>query len=129
MKDGDTPYILGLIIAAALFLILRRNNESQSINDLQQSGIGINNWKSLNYVQDFDEFNSRLTQSIKPVAVSQSVEQNVEQDLQIVEQKVDHIEQIDDNSTQYKNKEVWKIARNQDGDIEEISVSRDARVT
>ena len=117
MENSKTPYIIGLIIGvAALFLIFRRNNDMQM--QMQQSQIGVQNWKSLD-IPNFDDVYSKM---IQPVAVSQSVEQNVEN----TEQKV---EQIDNNSTQYKNKEVWKIARNQDGDIETIEVERNAKVS
>jgi hypothetical protein len=127
MRELTTSEIIGgLFIGAVLFLILRRNNDTQT--QIQQSGIGINNWKSLNYVPTFEDVYSKM---IQPVAVSQPVEQNVEQGSQIAEQKVEQkvVDQIDDNSTQYKNKEVWKIMRDDNGDIAEISVSRDARVT
>ena len=120
MRELTTSEIIGgLFIGAVLLLILTKKNERQQISDLRQSNVGINNWKSLDYVQDFDDVYSKM---IQPVAIDQLVEQNVEN----TEQKV---EQIDNNSTQYKNKEVWKIARNQDGDIETIEVERNARVT
>ena len=118
MKDDKTPYIIaGLIIgAAALFLIFRRNNDMQT--QMKQSQIGVQNWKSLDNVPNFDDVYSKMIQP-----VSQVVEQN------IVERVPKEVEQIDSNSTQYKNKEVWKIERDNNGDIAEISVSRDARVT
>jgi hypothetical protein len=118
MEEIKTSDIIkGLIIGGILLWIFTRKNDMSMQNmqqNSQQTQIGINNWKSLDYVQDFDEFNSRLTQ---PATVH-----NVEN----IEQKV---EQIDDNSTQYKNKEVWKIGRNTDGDIETIEVERNAKVT
>lgn len=126
MRELTTSEIIGgLFIGAVLLFILTKKNESQQISDLRQSNVGINNWKSLDYVQDFDEFNSRLTQSVKPAIQSET--QNVDKISQNVEQKV--VEQIPDNSTAYKNEEKWKIMRDDNGDISEISVSRDARVS
>ena len=121
MRELTTTEIIGgLFIGAILLFILTKKDESQQISDLRQNNVGINNWKSLDYVQDFDEFNSRLTQSVKPVI--QSEMQNVEQVPQKVEQKVSS------TATEYKNEEKWKIMRDTNGDISEISVSRDAKV-
>jgi hypothetical protein len=129
MRNLTTSEIIGgLFIGAVLFLIFTKKNEEQ-LNDLQQNRIthiGVNNWKSLDYVQDFDEFNSRLTQSVKPIIQSST---------QIVEQVPKEVEQIsgnennENNGTEYKNNETWKIMRDDNGDIAEISVSRDARVS
>ena len=121
MRELTTSEIIGgLFIGAVLLFILTKKDESRQLNDLRQSNVGINNWKSLDYVQDFDEFNSRLTQSVKPVIQSET--QNVEQIPQKVEQKVSS------TATEYKNEEKWKIMRDTNGDISEISVSRDAKV-
>ena len=121
MRELTTTEIIGgLFIGAILLFILTKKDESQQISDLRQNNVGINNWKSLDYVQDFDEFNSRLTQSVKPVIQSET--QNVEQIPQKVEQKVSS------TATEYKNEEKWKIMRDTNGDISEISVSRDAKV-
>jgi hypothetical protein len=128
MRNLTTSEIIGgLFIGAVLFLILTRKSESQQFNDLRQSNVGINNWKSLDYVEDFDEFNSRLIQSLKPVIKSET--QNVEQVSKEVEQTSKEVEQTSNNETEYKNKEVWKIGRNQDGDIETIEVERNAKVS
>jgi hypothetical protein len=126
MRELTTSEIIGgLFIGGVLLWLFTRKSEDRQLNDLRQSNVGINSWKSLNYVQDFDEFNSKLTQSVKPII--QSEMQKVEQIPKEVEQKI--IEQIPDNSTAYKNEEKWKIMRDANGDIAEISVSRDARVT
>ena len=118
MRDLTTSEIIGglFIGGILLWIFTRRNNDMQT--QMQQSQIGVQNWKSLD-IPDFDDVYSKMTQ---PVTASQPVKQNVEN----TEQKV---EQTDNNSTQYKNKEVWKIARNQDGDIETIEVERNAKVT
>lgn len=123
MKDADI--IKGLIIGGILLWIITRRNDMSMQNmqqNLQQSHIGIYGWKPLNNIQDFDEFNSRLTQS-----VVQPIVQNAE--YADVEQKVANVEQTDISSTAYKNEEKWKFMRDDNGDISEISVSRDAKVT
>ena len=126
MRNLTTSEIIGgLFIGAVLLLILTRKDESQQISDLRQSQVGIYGWKPLDSIQNFDDFNLKMTQSSQPVIQSET--QNADQISQSVEQKV--VEQIPDNSTAYKNEEKWKIIRDDNGDIAEISVSRDAKVT
>jgi nitrogen regulatory protein PII-like uncharacterized protein len=126
MRNLTTSEIIGgLFIGAVLLLILTRKDESQQISDLRQSQVGIYGWKPLDSIQNFDDFNLKMTQSSQPVIQSET--QNADQISQSVEQKA--VEQIPDNSTAYKNEEKWKIIRDDNGDIAEISVSRDAKVT
>jgi hypothetical protein len=122
--------IKGLAIGGILLLLVTRKSDIQPNNGLQQSGqieqreqiqIGIYGWKPLDHIQNFDDFNLKITQTtVQPVA--ESIEQSVEQqDSQISEQ-------TSNVATEYGNKETWKILRNVDGDIETIEVERSARV-
>lgn len=117
----SSDLIKGLIIGGILLWIFTRKNESQPINELQQAQIGVHNWKSLNNIPNFDDVYSKM---IQPVAVSQPIVQNVEQDSQAIQQT----EKVSSTATEYKNEEKWKIMRDTNGDISEISVSRDAKV-
>ena len=138
MVEWTTSDIIkGLAIGGILLWLITRKSDAQPNNDLQQSGqmrligqreqmqIGIYGWKPLGHIQNFDDLMIGRT-TFQPAV--QSVTQITEQESKTIEQVPKEVEQIS-NETEYKNKEVWKIGRNQAGDIETIEVERNARVS
>jgi hypothetical protein len=122
MEDADI--LKGLIIGAVLLLIFTKKNEEQQLDDLRQSQIGIHGWKPLDQIQNFDDLMIGKT-TFQPV-VQSAVNSQSQQIVDIVPKE---IELSSNDETEYKNKEIWKIARNQDGDIETIEVERNAKVS
>ena len=141
--------IKGLAIGGIIIWLATRKSDAQPNDCLQQSGqigqreqiqIGIHNWRPLDQIQNFEDFNSKIIQPAiqhvkQDIQVEQPVSQIAQQDLQ-VEQPVSQIaqqdsqitEQVPNIATEYNNRETWKILRNSDGDIEKIEVERSARI-
>jgi len=137
-----TNLLIGLAIGAFLtYLLLKKDQQTASLS-LQKTD-QLMNWKPLDEISTIDRLEQPIHHSYAQVPEQQNMYQTPVPEQQNMYQAPVHEQQNmyqapvheqqnisthDGSSKAYKNSEKWEITRNEDGFIEKLSVSRDAKI-
>ena len=131
-KKENTTFLLlaGIALGAIIAYFIMKNNQPKPQGIVPPQNLYFD-WKPLSEIPQIPQIQQPVVEipQIQPIVQltqpTQPIPLNVP-DLPNV--KYYQVENIP-NETAYKNSEKWKITRNDDGDIDQIEVIRDAKIT